>query len=96
LGFLSFMPSQQVVFQVAHAISGRIRLKIPRLRTDLDFRYRVKVLMEAVQGVDPPGDRLAVKFDNDLTLYTTATLTLYQQEQVEEYSLWLFDKPGEL
>jgi len=145
-GLPALMPSQQVVFQVAHAISGRIRLKIPRLRTDLDFRYRVKVLMEAVQGVDEvclnpeaqsiivhydpkalppatvqarlspiiqraahrespgqpgpggvqPGDRLAVKFDNDLTLYGSATLTHYEQEQVEEISLWLSDMPGGL
>ena len=45
------MSSQKIDFQVAHAISGRMRLKIPRVRTDLDFRYRLKMLPEAVEGV---------------------------------------------
>lgn len=45
------MSSQKIDFQVAHAISGRMCLKIPRVRTDLDFRYRLKMLLEAVEGV---------------------------------------------
>lgn len=62
------MSSQKIDFQVAHAISGRMRLKIPRVRTDLEFRYRLKMLLEAVEGVtqgrvDADAQSVVVNYD---------------------------------
>ena len=91
------MPSRQVVFRVAHAISGRIRLKIPRLRTDLDFRYRLKALIESVDGVtqvrvNPEAQSIVVCYDPRTVPPTTvqARLAPLPQRAADR------DSPGQL
>ncbi len=37
----------QVIYSVIHACPGRMRLRVPRLRHDLDYTQRLRVLLEA-------------------------------------------------
>ena len=136
----------KVGYQVVHAVSGRVRLKVPRVRGDLAYRERLKSLLAARAGVtqvrlaaeaqsvvvsydpqvlppetieaclapliqraahrkspEPPsragdlrGDRPAIKFDRALSLVAATTLSAYEQQQVEDISLWLAATPGDI
>ena len=41
----------QVNFEVIHAISGRLRLRVPRLRYDEPYALRLQGLLEATNGI---------------------------------------------
>lgn len=40
-------PSQQISYSVAHAISGRIRFRVPRLSKDAEYANKLKVAIES-------------------------------------------------
>ena len=45
------LPSERIEFQIVHALPGRIRLKIPRLRRESSYRDRLQRLVKSLNPV---------------------------------------------
>jgi hypothetical protein len=64
-------PSQQISYNVAHAISGRIRFRIPRLSKDSDYADKLKVVIEsqiksAKVRINPTASSVVVQYPSGL------------------------------
>ena len=63
----------QLTYRVVHAIHGRLRLRIPNLRSDSDYCYRLKALVESVESVNKV--RLNPDAQSIIIYYDPKTLT---------------------
>ncbi|MCC5640620.1 hypothetical protein LC593_33275 [Nostoc sp. CHAB 5844] len=66
-------PSQQISYSVAHAISGRIRFRIPRLSKDAEYANKLKVAIEskiknAKVRINPTASSVVIHYPTGLIL----------------------------
>ena len=66
----------QLTYRLVHAIPGRLRLRIPRLRADSDYCYRLKALVESVESVrkvrlNPDAQSIVIHYDPKALTGTT-------------------------
>lgn len=78
-GFEGGRDSDKIACQVAHAVPGRMRLKIPRVRGDLEYRERLQTSLAALAGVTQV--RLAAEAQSVVVIYDPKVLP---PETVEE------------
>lgn len=64
-------PSQQISYSVAHAISGRIRFRVPRLSKDAEYANKLKLAIEskiknAKVRINPTAASVVINYPSDL------------------------------